>query len=287
MNVCIIGKNSYIGSHIASWLLRYGYQVFQLDVLSECWQSSDYSSYDVIIHVAGIVHRPDCQDEELYQKVNTDMPILIAKRYKESRKSVSTFVYLSTMAVYGTSKRLVKNLITEETMTTPTGLYGTSKLAADNGLLPLQSENFNVVVVRPPNVYGKNCKGGYISGFTSVIKTFPIIPLAYTNVKQSIIYIDNLCEFIHLIIEQKRKGVFMPQDEYPVSAVDICTMIAHGLGKKIYKSFILGLIVRLLNFIPLFKKAYGGIEYDIRLSHIEGMNYAIVPSEEAIIRTIK
>ena len=287
MKICIIGRNSYIGNHIDEWLTKYGHEVFQLDVLTEDWKSFDYSGWDTIVHVAGIVHQPNCLDAQLYTQVNTEMPIYIAEKFKKSRTSKSAFVFLSTMAVFGVSKRLGRNVIHEDTPTSPTGLYGKSKLGAEEGLLPLQDEQFDVIIVRPPNVYGKGCRGGYIKGFEKVVKKLPMIPSAFTNVKQSVIYIDNLCEFIRLAIDQGRKGIFMPQDNYAVSAVDICTAIAKGIGKKPHISAIFGGVVRLISFIPLIQKAYGGVEYDMKLSQIEGMNYVCVSFEDAMVRTIK
>ena len=286
MKICIIGKNSYIGNHIDEWLTNCGHEVFQLDVLTEDWKAFDYSGYDAIVHVAGIVHRPDCRDADLYRRVNTEMPAFIAEKFKGSKSSKKTFVFLSTMAVFGTPKRLDKNVIKADTPMSPMGLYGQSKAAAEGKLLKLQDDYFDVVVVRPPNVYGKDCRGGYIPGFVNVVKKLPVIPAAYTDVKQSMLYIDNLCEFIRLAIEQKRHGVFMPQDDKAVSAVEITTAIARGLGKKPRTSRLLGLIVHLGCFVPLIQKAYGGVEYDMNLSRIEGMDYVVVPFEEAIKRTI-
>lgn len=286
MKILIIGKNSYIGNHIDEWLTNNGHEVFQLDVLNEDWRSFDYSVYDVIVHVAAIVHRPDCKDADLYRRVNTEMPVSIAEKFKGSRSSKATFVFLSTMSVFGTPKRLGKNVITSDNTVSPIGLYAQSKAAAEEQLLRLQDTCFDVVVVRPPNVYGKNCRGGYIPGFLKVVKKLPVIPAAYTEVKQSMLYIDNLCEFIRLAIEQKRHGVFMPQDDKAVSAVDITSAIAVGLGKKPRTSRLLGLFVRLCSFIPLIQKAYGGIEYDMCLSHIDGLDYVVVPFKEAMKRTV-
>ena len=287
MKVCIIGKNSYIGNHIDEWLTKKGHEVFQLDVLTEDWKAFDYSGFDTIVHVAGIVHQPNCKDEKLYHEVNTIMPATIAEKFKHSTQSRATFVFLSTMAVFGISKRLSKNLITADTPMSPMGLYGQSKAAAEVRLLKLQDGRFDVAIVRPPNVYGKGCRGGYISGFKKVVKKLPVIPAAYTDVKQSMLYIDNLCEFIRLVIEQRRHGVFMPQDDKAVSAVEITTAIARGLVKKPRASRLLGLLVNLCSFMPLIQKAYGGVEYDMSLSHIEGMDYVLVPFDEAIMRTIK
>ena len=289
MKICIIGKDSYIGNHIDEWLTKHGHEVFQLDVLTKDWKAFDYSGYDAIVHVAGIVHRPDCKDADLYRRVNTEMPSAIAEKFKVSRRSSGSkrlFVFLSTMAVFGAPKRLGKNVIKADTPMSPMGLYGQSKAAAEEKLLKLQDGYFDVVVVRPPNVYGKDCRGGYIPGFVNVVKKLPVIPAAFTNVKQSMLYIDNLCEFIRLAIEQKRQGVFMPQDDKAVSAVEITSAIAHGLGKKPRTSRLLGLIVHLGCFVPLIQKAYGGVEYDMNLSRIEGMDYVVVPFEEAMKRTI-
>lgn len=287
MKVCIIGKNSYIGNHLDNWLTQNGHEVFQLDVLTEDWRTFDYSGFDAVVHVAGIVHRPDCKDEKLYHEVNTIMPATIAENFKRSTQSRATFVFLSTMAVFGIFKRLSKNVITADTPLSPVGLYGQSKAAAEERLLKLQDGSFDVVVVRPPNVYGKYCRGNYISGFVQAVKKLPVIPVAYTDVKQSMLYIDNLCEFIRLSIEQKRHGVFMPQDDKAVSAVEITTAIARALDMKPRNSRLLGLAVHLGSLVPLIQKAYGGVEYDMSLSHIEGMDYVIVPFDEAILRTIK
>ena len=158
MKICIIGKNSYIGSHIDDWLTKYGHEVFQLDVLTEDRKAFDYSGFDAVVHVAGIVHRPDCKDAELYRRVNTEMPTAIAGKFKSSSSlsgKKATYVFLSTMAVFGTPKRLGKNVITADTPMSPMGLYGQSKAAAEEQLLKLQDGHFDVVVVRPPNVYGK------------------------------------------------------------------------------------------------------------------------------------
>lgn len=287
MKICIIGKNSYIGNHIDEWLTRHGHEVYQLDVLNQDWETFNYSLYDVVIQVAGIVHRPDCTDAELYKRVNTDMPVKIARLFKKDISAHKTFVFLSTMAVYGVSKRLAKNVVNTDTPTTPFGLYGKSKKAAEEGLLKLQDPHFDVVIIRPPNVYGKGCKGGYIPGFLKVVKKLPVIPEAYTDIKQSMLYIDNLCELVRQLIENNKKGIFMPQDDKPVSAIDIVRAISLGIGKNAKTSKILGLAVRLFSFMPVIKKAYGGIEYSQSLSEISGINYRVVPFEEAMKRTIE
>lgn len=284
MNILIIGKNSYIGNHIDEWLTQHGYGVKQLDVITDEWKSFDYSQYDAIVHVAGIVHRPECKDRELYKRVNTDMPIAIATMAK--KQGVKQYVFFSTMGVYGVGKALHPNIVDEHTSLTSESMYGKSKRLAEEGLRKLQDESFNVVCVRPPSVYGKGCRGGYITGFISIVHKLPLVPCAYENVKQSFIYIDNLCELVRLVIEKNLHGVFCPQDEKAVSANELLRAIANGIGKKIRSSRLLGMGVRMFGFLPIVNKAYGGIEYTKNLSTIKGLDYVVVPFDEGIKRTV-
>ncbi len=284
MIILIVGKNSYIGNHIDEWLKKYGHQVTQLDVLTDEWKTYDYSLYDAIVHVAGIVHQPKCNDWELYKRVNADMPVAIATMAKE--QGVKQYVFFSTMGVYGIGKKLHTNVIDKDTPLRADSMYGKSKLMAEEGLMKLQDNNFNIVCVRPPSVYGRDCRGGYITGFSSIVRKLPVIPRAYENVKQSFIYIDNLCELVRLVIEKNLFGVFCPQDDKAVSANELLQVIADGIGKKYRSSWQLGQGLKLFRFIPLVKKAYGGIEYSRGLSTIAGLEYVVVPFEEGMRRTV-
>ena len=284
MTILIIGKNSYIGNHIDEWLTGKGHQVMQLDVLTDEWKRFDYSPYDAVVHVAGIVHQPKCKDWELYKRVNADMPVAIATMAKE--QGVRQYVFFSTMGVYGIGKKLQTNVIDKDTPLRADSMYGKSKLMAEEGLMKLQDNNFNIVCVRPPSVYGRGCKGGYITGFSSIVRKLPVIPRAYMNVKQSFIYIDNLCELVRLVIEKNLSGVFCPQDDKAVSANELLQVIADGIGKKYHSSWLLGQGLKIFRFIPLVKKAYGGIEYSRGLSTIAGLEYVVVPFEEGMRRTV-
>lgn len=287
MNILIIGKNSYIGNHIDQWLKQCNHRVEQLDVLSDEWKTFDYSKYDAIIHVAGIVHRPNCRDWELYKRVNTDMPISIASMAKQ--QGVKHYVYFSTMGVYKSKgKQLSPSIIDKDTPLLDGGnsMYGLSKKMAEDGLALLRDESFSVSFVRPPSVYGNGCRGGYITGFTKVVKFLLVIPKAYTEARQSFVYIDNLSECVRLIVENRLTGVFCPQDDVIPNANELFKAIADGIGKRYVDSRFLGLCMQLVSWIPLVKKAYGGIEYARELSDIEGYNYVVVPFKEGMRRTV-
>ena len=289
MNILIIGKNSYIGNHLDEWLTRNGHVVEQLDVLTDEWKTFDYSSYNAIVHVAGIVHRPDCKDWSLYKSVNTDMPLRIASMYKESRSTNGNkglYVYFSTMGVYEAGKSLQSCIVDEKTPLKSESMYGKSKLMAEEGLSKIKDDTLDIAFVRPPSVYGKGCRGGYISGFTTIVRLLPIFPKAYLSARQSFIYIDNLCECVRLIVEKRLTGAFCPQDDEIPNANELFETIATGIGKRYLDSRFLGLLLQVFSFVPLVKKAYGGIEYSRSLSDIEGLNYVVVPFREGMRRTV-
>ena len=95
--------------------------------------------------------------------------------------------------------------ITDRSKTNPTSFYGDSKLQGDLGIQKLADDNFIVSILRPPFVYGKGCKGNY-NKISKIAKMTPIFP--YYQNKKSMIYIDNLCEFVRLIIDDKVGGIF-------------------------------------------------------------------------------
>lgn len=286
MNILIIGKNSYIGNHIDQWLSKSGFLVYQLDVLTDEWRTFDYSKFDVLVHVAGIVHQPKCTDWELYKRVNADMPYEIAQRAK--MQGVKQYIYFSTMGVYQIQKGLYPSIVEESTLLLVDGnsMYGRSKVMAEKMLNKLHDEYFSVTIIRPPSVYGKDCKGGYIKGFAMIAKYLPVIPQAYENVRQSFIYIDNLTECVRVVIENRMFGVFCPQDDEIPNANKLLSIICKYTGKTYRSSKFLGYILKMLSFIPLVKKAYGGIEYSRTVSDIPGFDYVVVPFEEGIKRTL-
>ena len=283
MNVLIIGKDSYIGNHIDEWLSKAGWHITQLDVLTDEWKNYDYSTFNAIVHVAGIVHRPDCKDWDLYRRVNTEMPIAIAKMAKNA--GVRQYVYFSTQGVYPVGKELQPNIIDENCELGSPSMYGKSKLMAEEGLSELQDASFNVSFVRPPSVFGKGCKGNYISRFVSVARLLPVIPYAYNEVRQDFIYIDNLSELVRLIIVKDLHGPFCPHDGV-VSANELLETICKGIGKKYRSSKFLGWFVPYFKFLPIVKKAYGGMEYSKSLAEITGIDYVVVPFEEGMRRTV-
>ncbi len=283
MKIIITGKDSQIGNKIEFWLRNSDkskdYQVEQLDVITDQWKTFDFTGVDVVIHVAAIVHRPDCTDWKLYERVNVQLPVDIANKAKQS--GVKQFVFMSSMAIFGIGKKLSQNIIDDQTIPMPLTMYGKSKFLAEKELDKLNDNYFHVTIVRPPNVYG-GTRNDYIRKIGGFVKYLPIIPVAYTEVRQSMIYIDNLTELIRLLITENRQGVFMPQDTEAINTVELITTIKQAQGQPVRYSKSLGYLVRLLSFIPLVEKLYGGVMYSERISNIDGLNYNVLSYDKAL-----
>lgn len=284
--IIITGKDGYIATHIKSWLEKdyTNYSVSLLDARTDGWKKSSFKGVDVIVHTAGIVHQPQITDWNIYYSTNVLLTENLAAKAKAD--GVKQFIFFSTMAVYGIGKSLKPTIIDENTPCNPKDLYGKSKYQAEQKLKAIEDSSFRVSIIRPPNVYGYNCKGNYIKGFTKAVQAMPIIPYAFPEVKQSMLYIDNLTELVKMIIDESAVGIFTPQDETAISAVELMVGISNGIYKKARLSKSLGYIVLLLRFTPIVKKVYGGVQYDDKLTTCFNKKYIISDFDESIKRTI-
>lgn len=281
--VLIIGKNSYIGEHIKEYLTPLLYEVKEFDIKNKELKKSDLVGINVVVHVAAIVHRKDITDYSKYENINVKLPIKVAKLAKES--NVQQFIFLSSMSVYGISKSLKGNIIDENTKCNPKSLYGKSKYEAEKSLRLIESENFRISIIRPANVYGKNCKGNYISTFLKITKLLPVLPNVYNNVKQGMIYIDNLCELIKIIIDTNNRGIFPAQDAIGVSSIEIMKMICLKKNYKKKSSKLIGLPFLIFR-ISLVNKLFGGVVYDAKYALNKIDNYQKVDFNDGINKSI-
>ena len=285
--ILITGANSYIGSSFEEWLKKYldDYSVDTLGTKDEEWRKKDFSGYDAVFHVAGIAHvdvkKATEETKELYYKINRDLTIEIAKKAKE--EGVRQFVFMSSIIVYGDSAPIgQKKVITKETIPIPSNFYGDSKLQAEKGILPMQSEDFNVVVLRPPMIYGKGSKGNY-QKLARLAKVCPIFP--DVNNERSMLHIDNLCEFVRLMIDNKEKGLFFPQNEEYVKTSEMVELIAEVHGKKIKMTRIFNPVLRVISSkIKFINKVFGNLVYDKIISEYKS-HYFMRTIEESIKET--
>ena len=175
IKVLITGKNSYVGNSLKDHLKKYPdkYSVNCISVRNEKWKETDFSQYKTIFHVAGIAHVPyNSKNDQIYYDINEKLTLDIAKKAK--RDGVSQFIFMSSMAVYGSQKES-NGRIDEHSVPKPENAYGQSKLNAELGLNELNDESFRVAIIRPPMIYGKESKGNYAK-LSKLAKITPVFP---------------------------------------------------------------------------------------------------------------
>lgn len=285
--ILITGANSYIGicveRHLNHWPEQY--QVDTLDMIGDDWQKKSFRGYDAVFHVAGIVHQEktkhDLQQEELYDRVNARLPVEVAAKAKA--EGVRQFLFMSSMSVYGLVAPVGNVVtITADTPLCPTDNYGISKKKAEEGLAALTDGRFKIAVLRPPMIYGKGCKGNYVT-LAKLAKKLPVFP--WVENQRSMLYVENLAEFIRLLIEDEAEGVFCPQNEEYVNTSDLVSQIAHANGRDILmiKGFSWALkLLRTVTALP--DKAFGSLCYDYELSRYP-KNYWLKDLGQSVMET--
>ena len=270
--VLITGKNSYIGTSLEKWLLKEPdqYSVDTIDMKDESWREKDFSQYDVVFHVAGIAHvSSDPKMEDVYYKVNRDLAIQTAEKAKADK--VKQFIFMSSIIVYGDS-RDSKRVIDKNTIPNPSNFYGNSKLQAEKGMKHLESTDFKIIVVRPPMVYGKGSKGNY-PRLANMAKKIPIFP-SFDN-QRSMLHIDNLCEFIKVMIDNEESGLYFPQNKEYVNTSELVCKIAEVHGKKIWMIGWMNWLIRMMLGIGIINKMFGNLIYEKTMSVYDKTDYRV------------
>ena len=285
--ILITGSGSYIGSRVEAYLEQWPerYQVEMISLRTGDWRQRSFAGFDAVLHAAGIVHQPKSKDDpsqaELYDRVNHLLAVEVAEKAK--CEGVGQFLFLSTEAVYGIHAPMGKVMtITKDTPLHPDDNYGISKAKAEEGIGALRDDSFKVAILRPPMIYGKGCKGNYQT-LSKLAKKLPVFPLVENQ--RSMLYIDNLCEFIRLLVEDEADGLFCPQNEEYVSTSDMVNRIAHLNGRGILMVRGFGWALKLLRpMTGMVDKAFGSLCYDRSLSDYP-KNYCVKSFDESIAET--
>lgn len=281
--VLITGAGSYIGTKVQQWLDKAfdgndkQFQVDAVDTINDNWKKADFSKYDVVYNVAGIAHVKATKGEgPLYYAVNKDMVIAIAKAAKEA--GVKQFIHMSSMIVYKEVKTLEGKQIHKDTETAPNGFYGDSKLQGEKGCMELADDKFKVCIMRPPMIYGPGCRGNFPRLVWLAQKT-PIFP-AWHN-KRSMLYIDNLCEFVKQLILHEMDGIVYPQNAEYADTVEIIRYYAKVSGKKIWITKLLNPLIWLFgDHVRSLGKMFSNSTYDMDMSEYQ-FEYRVVSLKDS------
>lgn len=278
--VLITGAGSYVGGWVRKRLEREPerFYVEELDVQDDAWRSFDFSSFDSVFHVAGIAHvSTDPSMEALYYQVNRDLAVEVGKRAKAA--GVPQLVFMSSSIVYGDSSNRDEGPITRETPAIPANFYGRSKLEAEEGLQRLADEQFNVAILRCPMIYGPGCKGNFPT-LAKIARKLPIFPEVRN--KRSVLYVENLAEFVAQIVDRGLSGMFWPQNADFMSTSEAVRLLGEAQGSPIRVTrVLLPFALLALRFTEAGRKAFGSLYYDMAISDY-GFDYRVASFDKSI-----
>lgn len=317
--ILIAGANSYIGMSLERYLLEYNNlqerELYSVDTVSQRdsqWEEHDFRGYDAVFQASGIAHADtgavSRERQALYYQVNCDLAVHTAQ--KAQAAGVGLFIYPSSVIVYGDSAPYGKTrMITAQTPAECAHFYGDSKIRAEEALRRLEAgeepwadgkslagekssvdgtarAGMQVAILRLPMVYGRGSKGNYplLAKLAGRLPFFPDV-----KNQRSMIYIENLCEFIRQRIEEGKGGLYFPQNPEYTTTSRMVQEIAAARGKKLRLLKIMNPLVALASHVPgkignMANKAFGSLTVDREMSgDVEG--YCLYDLRESIRRT--
>jgi len=197
----------------------------------------DFSSIDCVIHLAArahVIRDSSLNPLSVYRAINRDGTLLLAKL--AAKAGVKRFIYLSSIKVNGELTSLGQPHV-ENDCCNVNDPYGLSKYEAEIDLLKLASDSgMEVVIIRPPLVYGPGVKANFASMVRWVRKGIPL-PFGMVGNKRSLIAVDNLVDFILLCADSSRSPkaanqVFLVSDCEDVSTATLLRKVARAYGAK-------------------------------------------------------
>lgn len=223
-----------------------------------------------IVHLAALVHQMGEQGPETersYQEVNHLATIKLAR--DGVKAGVKRFIYLSSIKVNG--EETVGKAFSEDDVPMPDDAYARSKRDAEAALILLGEETgLDVVILRPPLIYGAEAKGNFCKMVDWIQKGYPIPFSGVRNNRRSLIFIENLVDIILNCIEKKEpiNQVFLVSDGQDVSTGKLIELLhknLEGKGHLIgWPPFILKLLFVLVGRDALSQRLLGSLEIDNR-----------------------
>ncbi len=242
--VLLTGATGFIGGHVAPLLAREGWVVRRAvralsgsegEVLigsigpETDWQAA-LAGVDAVIHLAARVYR---QDENLevdrYRNVNIEGTLHLARC--AANAGVRQFIFVSTALVHG-RRNDGRAPIREDDALAPSGVYGKSKAAAEDGLKAMaQGCDMRMTVIRPPLVYGAGAKGNFSLLARAVQLGLPL-PFAAIRNRRAVLSVENLASFIlqRLLKAAGKYEVFLLADDEQVSTPEFVRRMAKAAG---------------------------------------------------------
>ena len=243
MNILVTGATGFIGSALVSDIKKSGHNVISLvrqkDAIKENFDLKEYLiNADCVIHLANIAHQSISEQNKnklKYSEVNVEGTANLAEQ--AVKMGVKKFIYLSSVGVHLNKKRNHNMAIDEssEIVRQDLSVYAKSKLDAESRLISMiGSVDMDIVIIRPPMVYGKGAIGNF-DFLLKLIKYRIPLPIGLLNTKRSFIYLHNLTDFLIHVAENSKpiNDIFLVSDGESILITDFIRKITDQLNVKI------------------------------------------------------
>lgn len=244
--IIVTGANGFVGSSVCRHLFRQNVELIRVVRTRTCQEevglgslttktnwSSVLKGGQTVVHLAAKVHEMDVirgDGAKAYTHMNVDVAINLAKQAVDS--GVRRFVFISTIKVNGESSGVRPFRV--EDPPNPQGPYAYSKFVAEQELIALgKKSGMEIVIVRPPLVYGPGVRANFLKLMQLVHRGVPI-PLASVKSKRSFIGVENLASFITCtVFHPEAKGkVWLISDGEDVTIGELIRLIAKAMNKS-------------------------------------------------------
>jgi nucleoside-diphosphate-sugar epimerase len=205
-----------------------------IDLLSTSDLKPVLSGVSVVVHTAARVHVMQERSEnplEAFRRMNVDATLNLARQAAES--GVKRFVYISSIKVNG-EQTLLGQKFTADMMPNPSDAYGISKLEAENGLLSIAKETgIEVVIIRPPLVYGPGVKANFAKMMTWVARGIPLPFACIDKNRRSMVGLGNLVNLLILCTSHPSAAnqVFLVSDDADLSTAGLIRALGVALAR--------------------------------------------------------
>ncbi|WP_102539201.1 NAD-dependent epimerase/dehydratase family protein [Vibrio breoganii] len=228
------------------------------DITPDTVWSEYLHGVNVVVHLAGIASKQGSSQDD-YNKINHLATLKLAE--DAANKGVRRFIFVSTIAVMGQT-----GSFDEESITNPQNDYAKSKLNAELGLKKLLADSeMELVIIRPPLVYGEGATGNFLI-LQKLIQKLPILPFGLSNNRRSFISRDNLIDLIvTCATHSKAPGeTFLANEGPSISTREFTSAIAKGLGKSPVQfplpSFVANLLFRIIKRPTMHSQLFEDLE---------------------------
>ncbi len=190
---------------------------------------------DVVIHMAArahIMNDADVDPLKAYREVNTEGALNLARQAAE--KGIKRFVFVSSIKVNGESTTGMTSF-TENNALAPQDPYGFSKAEAEDGLRTISEKTaMEVVIIRPPLVYGPGVKASFRNLMKLALSNLPL-PFGAIHNARSMVYVGNLVDFISkcVVHPAAKNQTFIVSDGLDLSLCEMLTLMRSSMGKAV------------------------------------------------------